>query len=308
MRQLIITIAALIVSIGVFAEDMRLSDSIPCKYLGSLFYGDNVGYQLNFETGSLRLRDRRGKGDLISVTLVVPRKGNKSNVLPEGEFILGSSDTLMINTLDYYASSVRHYGENGGTFRRPDSHNAFQQCTLKIDKQEKGSYVVRISYRLRNGEQGDYIYMGRVKPEKHDKRARFNFMPKNKGIKNWQLTDAKLELQGTTAFSSRKATLVFVCGDDFYGMAVVYLPIDGVNGHYVVRYGKMAGSCEKSVGGYDSGGYYNLYNTGIQDDFEGYFYYPESGYIDITDEKTFFEFVSRDGSIVRGVFKGKIRQ
>lgn len=306
MKHLIITIVALLTCSALFADDMRLSDSLSCKYLGSLYYGENVGYQLNFETDNLNLYKRQGEGKLLTVTVVVPRKGNKGNALPLGEFTLGSCDSVRVGSVDFYRSSVRYYGVYNDTYDKPDILCSFLQCKVTISSLKKNVYSVNIKYELNNGEKGDLSYVGKVKNERLDSRAKFNFMPNEQRTKNWQLTHAKIELEETTAYSSREATLSFLCADEIYGMVTLYLPLDSINGHYIIRYGKEVYSCEKSTGGYDGQGYFNMFNSGIEEDSSGYIYYLESGYLDIMEGKMFFEFITRDGSTVRGVFKGDI--
>lgn len=302
MRRLTFLLAALFILSGVYADTLRLSDSVPCRFLGSLYYGDNVGYQLNFEVENNTLLGRR----LVTVTIVVPRKGSKSNVLPEGEFTLGSCDSLFLNAIDYYESGVRYDGYTSDTLGKTVFHCSFQQCRVRISTRKGRVYDISVEYQLSNGEKGVYTYVGKLRTVRDDDRAKFNFMPEEKHIKNWQLTAAKIEVAGETAFSSREAQLKFLCADEIYGEVTIYLPLDSINGHYKMKCGKEAGCCEVSRGGYDEKGYFNLFRTGIEEDSSGYNYYPRSGYIDITDGKMFFEFITFDGSTVRGVFRGAI--
>lgn len=306
MKRLTVIAILLFVWTIIRADGLRTSDSVSCKYLGSLYYGENVGYQLNFESESLNLLNKTGEGKLIAVTIVVPSKGRKSNTLPEGEFLLGDCDTLKTDALDFYESNVQYFGYKSDAFAKPDEICAFLECKVTVTKVKRKIYNIHIEYELVNGEKGDYTYEGKVKVEKHNERAAYKFMTQAPRIINFELTETSLKLSDETAYSSRKAMMEFACGDDIFGMAVIYLPLDSINGHYEMKYGKEPGTCEPSAGGYDAHGFFNLFNTGIDDGSSGSVYYPESGYIDIKKEKMFFEFVTRDGSTIRGVFKKEV--
>lgn len=294
----------LLATTALSAEQIHPSRSVPSRFMGSIYYNTAVGYNFSFETEGLDLYNDKGQGALVSVTLVVPGRASKLNRPPFGEYRLGSSDSLMTGMLDYYESNVAYYTQNHD---RPDKIVAFRSCQLTLAKAEGGGYDVKIAYTLANGSEGEYHYRGKLSFEADNAKQQFKFQPKDRRTKNWTLTKAEIEVVDTTAYGSRTGMFRFECGD-LKGHLMLYLPMDGVNGRYEIKYGKQPYSMERTRGGYDHLGYFTTTEYGaIEDEYNQLIYFPYEGYVEIRDDGLFFEFTSRDWSKVRGTYKGTLK-
>lgn len=294
---------AVLLAFAAAAEDMRPSRSVPSRFMGSVYYNDCVAYNFNFETGDLDLYNNRGSGKLLSVTLVMPAKGARRSRPAEGEYILGRQDSLAAGRLDYYESAAAYYSSDYDT---PDRLSAFQECRLVLRSLKGNRCDVTINYRLTNGEQGEAHWQGKLGFDFDARKQQFKFQPKQPRISNWTLTKAELEIDEATAYGSRRAVLRYECGD-IKGYTMLYLPEEGIEGRYEMRYGKRPYSAECSRGGFDDLGYFTTARYGaIEDEFNQIIYFPSAGTIDITAGGLHFEFTTRDGSTVRGTYRDPV--
>ena len=266
-----------------FAEEVNFMRFHSANLVG---YGtENYGYELSFETENLNIIGESGEGKLLTLTLVVPKKGNRRTSLPLGEFHLGTCDSLQLNSIDYYASCAEYYGKYNLNYRSADLRVPILHCDVNISKLKANKLRILLNYELANGERGEYLYEGKVKIENKIQKLNLDYIPKKPQIKNWQLTSANISINDTTAYNSRLAILQFECEYDMMGEVVFYAPLDSINGRFELKYGKEQGTAEPGE---------------IEDFVDGWSFFLVDGYMTLTDEKLFFEFTCLDGSIVRG--------
>lgn len=185
----------------------------------------------------------------------------------------------------------------------------FSALTVDITK-VKGKTSFIVNYEA-EGRKGGFRYTGRVKAEKDFRKLCYEFERPNDGAMNYELTGATISICTDTLYNCRKGLLLAECGimDFVFEMR---FPTDSseIYGRYEMNMENVPYRVRPSEGVYYSHGKYafSIYTGGDEEwDTDRYFYFPQKGYIEISEGKIFFELTCHSGQVIRGVYKGEIK-
>lgn len=304
---LLISAVAAVLAYGNDYKELTTSRRYENVFMNRCFYDDRlVGYEFFFEVedvnDSITLRKE------INFTIVVDCYRKNVRTVPVGRFSLGGKDSVSVNAIDYYESRISYLEGDAARYESQDSDGrfvAFSVLDVQINKCKLGRYEVLVDYVTAEGDTANCRYFGKLGFAKMGGKSVYEFEQPDKGVMNLELTDAELNIYEATGYGSRRGVLRLGCGE-IEIILEVYVPCGEVYGRYVMRYSKDPFGMLRSRGGFFyRGSYYMTDQVSIEDKLDGLFYYPVSGFLEISGDKVVFDFECHNGGILRGVYRGK---
>lgn len=187
----------------------------------------------------------------------------------------------------------------------------FESLTVDISKGKCGKTCFVVNYKTAESAEGGFRFEGKTKIMKDFRKLRYEFERPNDGAMNYELTGARIALCEDTLYNCRKGLLFAECGimDFIFEMR---FPTDSseICGRYEMKMENVPYRVRPSEGVYYTYGKYvfSIYTGGDEEwDTDRYFYFPQQGYIEISEGKIYFELICHSGQVIRGVYKGEIK-